>query len=871
LTRDEWQKVRAIFERALEINQPERHDFLNAACAGDPGLRSEVESLIAADQEASGGFLSGQAIEAAGVAPALEKPEALPGQRIGPYRIIEEIGRGGMGTVYRAERADDQYRQRVAIKVVRGGLSDDFSIQRFKAERQILANLDHPNIARLLDGGATGDGQPYVAMEYIQGLAIDAYADAHKLPVGARLDLFRTVCAAVAYAHQRLVIHRDIKPANILVTESGEPKLLDFGIAKILDAEPSGQTGDPTVTMLRQMTPEYASPEQVRGEAVTTATDVYSLGVVLYGLLTGRRPYRVTSRAPHEIVQAVLETEPEKPSTAIDRAEATSAEAVSLTRNGNPDKLRRALRGDLDNIVLRALRKEPERRYASVEQFSEDIRRHLEGLPVTARPDTLRYRGTKFVRRHKVAVLAGAAAVLALLGGMAATLREAYIAGIERQRAEQRFIDVRKLANSLLFEVHDAIQDLPGSTPARKILVDRALEYLDKLAQEAKGDFSLQRELAAAYEKVGVVQGGFRASNLGDTAGALTSFRKALAIREAVSAADPGNIDARRELFRTHGQLSDALLGTGDFAGSIEQAKQMVPIAERLAAANPASLADRRNLAVAYLDYGWKRSGERDWKPGFEDCKKAVPMLESLAAMQPDDQRLHRVLALAYGRLGDLLSRYLHNPRESIAMHQKALAVEQALLAREPRNTDVRRLQAWDTLRVGDETYAQGARDGAVEKYRSALNEFRALSAADPASVQYHSDIAAAWARLGTLHLEIGNVRAAVAELRKAVGTIDGSSQAAAPDVDALSVKAMSQFRLGRAYAALAAGTKRPTAERAENWRHAQTWYERSLPTLREASQRSALGDDAGSIQDAEREIVRCGRELSQLTEANHR
>jgi len=358
LTPEAWQRVRGVLERAIEMNPAERGSYLDAECGGDPELRAEVESLIQSFERAGDTFLEGRAIDLAGV--DLAAPQAaITGQRIGPYQVVEEIGHGGMGVVYRAVRADDQFRKEVAIKVVRGGLNDELSLQRFRAERQILANLDHPNIARLLDGG-TVDGRPYVVMEYVQGMPIDEYCDQRKLPVRARLELFGKVCSAVAYAHQRLVIHRDIKPGNILVTASGEAKLLDFGIAKIVDADMDA--GAPTVTMVRLMTPEYASPEQMRGEAITTATDVYSLGVVLFGLLSGARPYRTTGRTVNEMARAVLEQEPERPSAALDRANENDAELAGLARGTSPEKLRRRLRGDLDNIVLKAIRKDPERR-----------------------------------------------------------------------------------------------------------------------------------------------------------------------------------------------------------------------------------------------------------------------------------------------------------------------------------------------------------------------------------------------------------------------------------------------------------------------------------------------------------------------------
>ena len=577
MTPEDWRKVREILEQALELAPGHRAVYLEKACLGDRALRAEVDSLIASNAQASTDFLQPGAVDSIADSGLSSETASLAGQRIGPYQIVEEVGQGGMGRVYRAARADDQFQKQVAIKLAHGGLGDAFRMHRFKAERQILADLDHPNIARLLDGGALEDGQPYVVMEFIQGQPIDEFCDAGKLSVSERLRLFRTVCSAVAYAHQRLVIHRDIKPANILVTAAGEPKLLDFGIAKILDADSAAGNSSATVTVLRPMTPEYASPEQVRGEPMTTASDVYSLGVVLYGLLTGQRPYPGASRLPHEIAQAVCEAQPEKPSTAIDRMDGLPAqpdpEAIVSVREGTREKLRRRLQGDLDNIVLKALRKEPERRYASVEQFSEDIRRHLAGLPVIARPDTFWYRSGKFVNRHKAGVLAAGLAAAALVAGLAITLRQTYVARTERARAEQRFNDVRALANSLLFEVHDAIQNLPGSTAARKLIVDRGLRYLDAIAKEARGNLSLQRELAAAYQKVGDVQGGFRQANLGDTAGSLASYRKSLAILEAVTSADPTNIEAQRELIQAHGKLSDILMTAGNRAGAIEQSQ----------------------------------------------------------------------------------------------------------------------------------------------------------------------------------------------------------------------------------------------------------------------------------------------------------
>jgi eukaryotic-like serine/threonine-protein kinase len=440
---EDWPLITQLFNSALEHEASQRAAFLAQACAGDEALRREVESLLAYEQ--SGGFIEGSAVAVAArlltdePAPPLPPAASVVGRRIGPYKVTRELGRGGMGAVYLAVRADDQYQKQVAIKLVKAGMDSEQVLRRFRHERQILAGLDHPNITRLIDGGTTEEGLPYFVMEYIEGQEITEYCDHHHLSVVERLELFLTICAAVHYAHQNLVIHRDLKPSNILITATGVPKLLDFGIAKLLAPELFPQTVASTVTGQRLMTPEYASPEQVRGEVITTASDVYSLGVLLYKLLTGQHPYQLRNYLPQEILRVVCEEEPAKPSTAINRVEViTAAEheiRVSQTHDSQPEKLRRRLKGDLDNIVLKALRKEPERRYSSVEQFAEDIRRHLAGLPVIARKDTLAYRSTKFIKRNKVAVAVALAFVLLTIGFIASLTVQAARITRERDKA----------------------------------------------------------------------------------------------------------------------------------------------------------------------------------------------------------------------------------------------------------------------------------------------------------------------------------------------------------------------------------------------------------------------------------------------------
>jgi serine/threonine protein kinase len=483
---DRWRQIDTLFAEVLERPAGEREAFLAAACAGDDELRRAVEDLLAADEE-SATFLERPAGELLGFMPEEG--------RLGPYRLLRRLGDGGMGTVYLARREDEHYERDVAIKVIRSGLQSPEALHRFFAERQILARLEHPNIARLYDGGSTEDGRPYLVMELVEGVPVDDYCDEHQLSIDRRLDLFRRICAAVQYAHQNLLVHRDLKPANILVTATGEPKLLDFGIAKRL--EPGSSTlPNMTQTGLRMMTPTYASPEQVRGDAVATTSDVYALGVLLYELLAGRSPYRLVNGLPHEIERAICEQEPERPSAALLRMVegAPSPDEIAQARGLRPHALQRRLRGDLDNIVLMALRKEPGRRYGSAAQLSRDLESHLQSLPVVARADTLPYRARKFVRRHRAGVAAAAVVVLLVAGFIVSLI-------VQGRRLAQERDKARYSLSFLLDTFKDAD---PYHTKGGRLTAD---EIMTRGAERVSRDLSGRPDVQAALtEAIGEVE-----------------------------------------------------------------------------------------------------------------------------------------------------------------------------------------------------------------------------------------------------------------------------------------------------------------------------------------------------------------------------
>jgi serine/threonine protein kinase/tetratricopeptide (TPR) repeat protein len=766
MTPERWRVVVDAFEGLLGVPPEQRAARLEALAAGDAGLSAEVGSLLAAHEAAGERFLDTPPLVAA-VAPAAGGQRH---RRVGPYELGEAIGRGGMGEVYEATRVDGQYTQAVAIKLVHAGFGAPLLIERFRTERQILASLEHVNIARLLDGGTSEDGVPYLVMERIVGVPIDAHCDARRLTITARLELFEQVCAAVAYAHRHLVIHRDVKPSNILVTEAGEPKLLDFGIAKMLDAP-----GSPETTMLRPMTPEFASPEQLRGAAVTTATDIYSLGVVLYRLLTGRSPYPVGGGDARGLDRLAAGAAPPAPSSVVVRPTGADPRAagpadlqqLAEVREGSPARLQRRLRGDLDDIVLKALRAEPDRRYTSVEQFAEDIRRHLAGLPVFARHGSWRYRAGKFLYRHRAIAAASGLALVALVSGTVVALHEADIAARNARRAEARFNDVRALANALIFEIHDAIEPLPGATPVRELIVKRALEYLDRLSREAGGDVALRRELALAYEKVGDVQGVPSRSNLGSPQGALQSYRKALAIRSALSAAAPRSARLRVELAHDYGEIGDLVRTMGDLKGSLETYRQ--GLAE-LAAIDVPTADARAEQRRVELGYGVALASGGELKQAIESFTRAVAIGEALAQERPDDAHLTLERAIALKDLGDgyIQMGRLNDALQSFRAGQALLAPGVAAGRLEWRR-DVGVLEE----RLANALTALGKTKEALLLRQKVLEDDLETERSDPANARARRDVYIDYYKLARTQFLAGDIEDAIANERRSLGRID--------------------------------------------------------------------------------------------------
>ncbi len=786
----DWQRVKPILQAALDAPPESRASLLDRLCADDAALRREVDSLLESHAQA-GNFLSGPA--------APEPAPGLPeGRRIGPYLILGQIGRGGMGAVYRAVRDDDTFHKVVALKVVGGGFDSESLVRRFRQERQILARLQHPNIASVLDGGRTDEGLLYLVIEHVEGEPITRYCETRRAEPRERVTLFRAVCAAVHCAHQNLVVHRDLKPDNILVTQAGVPKLLDFGIAKLLAAGVDPDDA-PTATLLPLMTPSYASPEQVRGEAITTASDVYSLGVLLYELLAGQRPYTLRTDALAEIVRTVCDSDPPPPSDAL----------------GGPRS--HALRGDLDTIVMRAMHKLRGRRYGSAEELSSDLGRWLEGRPVRAQRDSVGYRASKFVARHRVGVAAATLVVLSLVLGLLATARQARIAADNAARAQRRFADVRQLANSFLFEFHDAIKNLPGSTPARQLVVRRAVQYLDGLAAES-GELELQRELAAAYERLGDVQGAPGGDSLGDTKGALASYEKALSLRQGVASGAEASTADVALLATDETKLARALIFAGDLPRSEELARQ--------AAARFAELARKGERlvgeATALHTLGYVQGRRGNAEAAFESLRLAVAAGTAFGQQNPGDQPARTSLVFIQSELArQMLVRGDHHGALELA-GQARLALE-GLAAADPHNTRNQYALLYLLTGQADAREALGDQAAAIRDRMAALELARRLHGIDPTSQGSRIGLTMSLHFLGQSLVRSGQLDAGLARLREA-GRAAEELLAADPG------NSFARYRLASARADLGlalAGRKASEADGCQTLRVAAGLYER--------------------------------------------
>jgi tetratricopeptide (TPR) repeat protein/tRNA A-37 threonylcarbamoyl transferase component Bud32 len=685
LTPERWHKIEAVFTEAEAAPREEQPAVLDRLCQGDPELRREVEQLLSEDP-------TGDSFESsirAHVGNAFDAQGLTYQQRFGHYQLVRRIGQGGMGAVYEANRVDD-FQKKVALKIIKQEFDSDFARARFQQERQLLATLEHPYICRLLDGGESLDGSPYLVLEFVDGDPIHRYAA--KLDRTSQLRLFLKVCEAVEHAHRNLVIHRDLKPANILVTANGDPKLLDFGIAKLVDPSTSS-----TQTGVLALTPDYASPEQISGGHITTASDVYSLGVILYQLLTNRRPYTFDTSAPSEVERVICQREPAPP----------------------------GLGDELDHILLMALRKEPERRYGSARQFAEDLERYLANQPVQARPDTAWYRARKYARRHWVGILTASAALLGICAA-------AGVAVYQARQAQRQFNQVRQLAHRFLFDVNDQIADTPGTVKARELIVSTALEYLNRLAADAAGNPGLQWELALAYGKVANAQGSTSGPSLSRPRDAAASYEKALSLarpladaklldlsqqealnkllcdteelyrflrdfdaaarigREAMARSDGLGPVARE---RTATEMATTLNIMGDLVGSVAAFERMLPVARENARRDP-SWQNRLHVGILLTDLGVAEQRLTRFAEAARAEDEALTILRQLAVEHPDNARIRRSIHRALLRQGDILGAgdrpSQDKPAEAVASYQQSIVVMEPLIAADPNDLNSR-------------------------------------------------------------------------------------------------------------------------------------------------------------------------------------
>ncbi len=709
-------------------------------------------------------------------------PEADSGARIGPYRLLQLIGEGGMGEVWLAEQIEP--RRRVAIKVIKAGMDTKQVVARFESERQALALMDHPAIAKVFDGGSTPEGRPYFVMEYVPGVPITEHCDTHKLSTTARLELFTEVCEGVQHAHQKAIIHRDLKPSNILVSlvdGKAQVKIIDFGIAKATGYRLTEKT---LFTELGAVigTPEYMSPEQadLTGQDVDTRTDVYSLGVLLYQLLTGELPFGskdLRSSGYEELRRKLRDVEPARPSTKLSTL-GDSAAAAAKNRSSDSRSLFRQLEGDLDAITMKALEKERDRRYGTPSELAADIGRHLRHEPVLARPPSQGYRVKKYVRRHRLGV-AVASGLAVLLVGFAATMtlqarrisRARHDAEVQRSHAERRLEDVRKLATSFVFEFHDAIVNLAGATPARQLVVSKGLEYLDRLAADAAGDRLLQRDLAEAYDRMSDIQGNPFGSNVGDVRASLESTRKATAIREALAknldTQSPEGLAYRRSLLR----LGGAYQATGRLKDAADLYRQVITVGDAALGHDAEDVETRQMIAQASHRLCAVQMALGDGAAAVDNCLRSVSFYDRLLGGPEPTVHLKEEAAGATVAYANAL-RLTGHVEEAVPLIAKAIVALKTLAAGNPTNGQVRLELATALVQQGTSQTALSRDGAAVDSYRQAVDLFDGLLAADPSNQRIRTLLSYLLLRRSPTLLRTGATEEASASTRRGLGLL---------------------------------------------------------------------------------------------------
>ncbi|MCC6391127.1 MAG: serine/threonine protein kinase [Bryobacterales bacterium] len=723
-------KVEEIFAQLLDLEESERLPALDHLCADDPQSAAEVREMLAHLPAAESYFARFPTPEDA-AAPRLD------GRRVGVYRITGELGRGGMGVVYRAERDDGQFARQVAVKFVSLLAAGGEAWRRFEREKLILAGLRHPNIAELLDAGVSEEGTPYLVMELVEGVPIDVYCRRHNLSIPARIRLFQQIAAAIEFIHRNLIVHRDIKPGNVLVTAEGEPKLLDFGISRILPA--NGEEGDRTAPERRLMTLNYSSPEQVRGEPVSTVSDVYSLGLLLYELLAGRQAYSLSGSSTLDMLRRVLEVDPPPPEAGA----------------------------DLDQIVLKSIRKAPEERYASARELAADLDNYLAGRPVTAVRATKLYCLGKWVRRNRVPVTIGALVALMLFTAGAAVVWQMQIARRERAVAERRFQEVRKLANSILFEFHDPISRLAGTTEVRRLMVARALEYLDSLARDARRDVALQLELASAYVRLGDIQGNPNRANLGDTKGALATYTKAKRILERVLQAEPRHHAASLQMGRVLTLIGAQHVHVGAGSASLEMKRQALAHWERLAKDAPEDWQARRGLGAAYSEMATATADQLPLNERLAFGNRATAVYEKLLESRPSDPDRMRDLAVIHKYLSGM---YQDDAGSMLKHAQAAVELDERRVQAAPLDATARMELAQSLSMAATGWDKKGGLSAAAGFAQRSVDIRRALWEADPKDHRVRDRLAYALTLLGQFRRRQGDWQAALVSLNEAIG-----------------------------------------------------------------------------------------------------